>query len=77
VDDGGMERRERDVLAELPAAYAVALRLLAAGEPHQVIAAALDVEPEAVPALLDLARAKARELLDPIGPPCPSPGGPK
>jgi|EndMetStandDraft_3_1072993.scaffolds.fasta_scaffold378630_2 DNA-directed RNA polymerase specialized sigma24 family protein len=59
-----MEGRERDVLAELPAPYAVALRLLDADASHAIIAAALDVEPEAVPALLDVARAKARELLD-------------
>lgn len=72
-----MERRERDVLAELPAAYAVALRLLEAGASHDVIAAALDIVPESVPSLLDLARAKAHELLDPTGPACPSPGGPR
>jgi DNA-directed RNA polymerase specialized sigma24 family protein len=62
-DDPGMERRVRDVLAELPVAYAVALRLHEAGAPPQAIAAALDVEPEAVPALLDIAWAKARALL--------------
>lgn len=69
-----MERRVRDVLAELPVAYAVALRLHDAGATPQVIAAALDVEPEAVPALLDIAWAKARALIDdavhPVRQPC-------
>ena len=73
-DDPGMERRVRDVLAELPVAYAVALRLHDAGATPQVIAAALDVEPEAVPALLDIAWAKARALIDdavhPVRQPC-------
>jgi DNA-directed RNA polymerase specialized sigma24 family protein len=49
--------RER-ALAELPVAYAVALRLRAAGADDQTIAAALGIDPAGVPALLEVAEAK-------------------
>jgi DNA-directed RNA polymerase specialized sigma24 family protein len=50
-----------DPLAELPVAYAVALRLSDAGVSTQVIARAIGIEPEAVKPLLSLARAKLAE----------------
>ena len=50
---------DRDrVLAELPLAYAVALRLRAAGADDRAIAAALGIDPVGVPALLEVAEAK-------------------
>jgi DNA-directed RNA polymerase specialized sigma24 family protein len=54
---------EEDALAELPVAYAVALRLFDAGVSTDVIARAVGVEPEAVDPLLRLARAKLAEQL--------------
>jgi DNA-directed RNA polymerase specialized sigma24 family protein len=55
-------------LRALPAAYAVALRLYRAGADERLIARALDVELDAVPALLELATAKLDRLLrgDPV-----------
>jgi DNA-directed RNA polymerase specialized sigma24 family protein len=50
---------DRDrALAELPVAYAVALRLRAAGADDQAIAAALGIDLAGVPALLEVAEAK-------------------
>lgn len=51
--------------AELPEAYAAALRLRACGVPAPQIAAQLGLEPEAVPPLLRLAEAKLAALVDP------------
>jgi hypothetical protein len=48
--------------AQLSFALAVALRLSDAGAPHALIAQALAIEPEGVPALLDVAQAKLRRL---------------
>ncbi len=54
---------DRDpVLDELPESYAVALRLVAAGAEPELIATALGIEAAAVETLLDIARAKVREL---------------
>jgi len=50
---------DRDrALAELPLAYAVALRLRAAGADDRAIAAALGIDPVGVPSLLEVAEAK-------------------
>jgi DNA-directed RNA polymerase specialized sigma24 family protein len=57
-----------DVLAELPVAYAVALRLYDAGVSTQLIARAVGIEAEAVEPLLRLARAKLAERLEASGP---------
>ena len=51
-----------EATARLPAAYGTALRMWATGATTAEIATALEVEPEAVPTLLDLARAKQRRL---------------
>jgi DNA-directed RNA polymerase specialized sigma24 family protein len=64
------EREE--ALAELPVAYAVALRMSAAGVSTQLIAHAVGVEPEAVEPLLRLAHAKLAERLDAHGTPTDS-----
>jgi DNA-directed RNA polymerase specialized sigma24 family protein len=58
-----------DALAQLPVAYAVALRLSDLGVSTDVIAQAVGVEPEAVGPLLRLAQAKLRELTDVPGRP--------
>lgn len=50
-------------MSELPVAYAVALRLEAAGEPANVIAAALDAPADGVADILTLAHAKLERLL--------------
>lgn len=47
-----------EAIRQLPTAYAVALRLQDAGADDTLIAAALDVEPEAVGGLLEIAAAK-------------------
>lgn len=52
-------------LDELPPLLAVALRLHHAGHPDAVVATALGVPPEGVPALLQVARAKLHHLTDP------------
>jgi len=61
---------DRDrALAELPLAYAVALRLRAAGADDQDIATALGIDPAGVPALLEVAEAKlSAELARDPGP---------
>jgi DNA-directed RNA polymerase specialized sigma24 family protein len=61
---------DRDrALAELPVAYAVALRLRAAGADNQAIADALGIDPAGVPALLEVAEAKlSAELARDPGP---------
>ena len=53
-----------DALAELPDEYSAALRLRLAGASDLAIAAQLDVDPEAVTALLRIASAKLSTLLD-------------
>lgn len=56
----------RDGDASISPVYRQALRLEAAGETHEAIAAALDITVEAVPALLLLAeRKRARAESDP------------
>lgn len=55
---------DRDAaLAELPEPYAVAIRLDDAEEDEAVIAVAVGVEREAVPALLEVARAKLERVV--------------
>ena len=49
-------------VASLPIAHAVLLRLRAAGAEDHVIAAALDIEVDAVPALAAIALAKLERL---------------
>ncbi len=58
---------QEDALADLPVAYAVALRLSDAGVSKDVIAQAIGVEPEAVDPLLRLARAKLAEQVNAVG----------
>ena len=58
-----------EALAQLPVAYAVALRLSELGVSTDVIAHAVGVEPDAVDPLLRLAHAKLRELLEALGRP--------
>ena len=56
---------DRDqVLAELPVAYATALRLEAAGAERTLIARALGIDAEGVRPLLALAQAKLDRLFD-------------
>jgi hypothetical protein len=50
------------MLARLPETYATALRLRARGLDDAAIATALELEPEAIPALLQLAQAKLETL---------------
>jgi DNA-directed RNA polymerase specialized sigma24 family protein len=50
------------LIAQLPMAYAVALRLHAAGATAAVIAEALGTPVDTVPALLDVGRRKLEEL---------------
>jgi hypothetical protein len=47
-----------DHLDELPFPYAAALRLAQAGASEEMIATALAIEPQGVPALMQLAHAK-------------------
>jgi hypothetical protein len=57
------ERITRDsLLRRLPLAHAVAVRLREAGADDQLIATALDIEPEGVEPLLAIAAAKLRRL---------------
>ncbi|MCC7078365.1 MAG: hypothetical protein IT198_14675 [Acidimicrobiia bacterium] len=53
-------------LDRLPLFYAVAVRLRDAGAGTELIAAGLGVEPEAVPALLEVAESKLASL-EPVG----------
>jgi hypothetical protein len=53
-----------EALAALPGGYAVALQLEAAGESDAIIAAALDLDPASVPALLELGHRKLASLLE-------------
>lgn len=55
-------RTWRQRLDELPSTLAVALRLHDGGHPDAVVATALDVPVEGVPALLQVARAKLHHL---------------
>jgi hypothetical protein len=52
----------RDTLAQLPRAYALALRLRAAGVDDELIADCLDIEPAAVSTLLRVAAAKVAHV---------------
>jgi hypothetical protein len=57
------ERITRDsLLRRLPLAHAVAVRLREAGADDELIATALDIEPEGVEPLLAIAAAKLRRL---------------
>jgi hypothetical protein len=51
-----------EALARLPRPYALALRLRDAGVDDALIADCVDVEPEALPALLEIATAKLDNL---------------
>jgi hypothetical protein len=51
-------------IAELPMAYAVALRLRDAAADQETIARALDIDPEGVPGVLRIGEAKLAALLD-------------
>ena len=55
--------RRAGALAELPTAYAVALRLRDEGEAPDRIGRVLGIEPEAVGPLLEVASAKLEEIL--------------
>lgn len=57
-------RTWRQRLDELPSTLAVALRLHDGGHPDAVVATALDVPVEGVPALLQVARAKLHHLTE-------------
>lgn len=48
----------------LPEAHALALRLSEAGADDGVIASGLQIEPEGVPSLLELAKTKLEELMN-------------
>jgi hypothetical protein len=50
-------------LEQLPAAYAIAIRLRDSGAPEDVIARGLGTEPEAVATLLDIADRKLAALV--------------
>jgi DNA-directed RNA polymerase specialized sigma24 family protein len=50
------------LLRDLPTAHAVALRLDARGAAHDEIADALGLSADAIPGVLDVARAKLAEL---------------
>lgn len=58
---GRVDRSE--AMSLLPAVYRKALLLRDGGMPYEVIAVALTIEPEGVPALLKLAEAKLANLL--------------
>jgi DNA-directed RNA polymerase specialized sigma24 family protein len=51
-----------ELLHELPFPYAAALRLARAGVSQEIIAKALAIEPEGVPAVMRLARAKLETI---------------
>ena len=57
-----MDRSSEALYRELPTVHAIALRLHDRSVAVPDIAAALDVAPEAVPTLLQVAQAKLREL---------------
>lgn len=50
-------------LDRLPAAHALALRLTEAGEPDEAICSRLDIDPDGLEPLLDIARRKLRREL--------------
>jgi hypothetical protein len=52
-----------EALEQLPAAYAIAIRLRDSGAPEETIAAALGSEPGAITALLDIADRKLAALV--------------
>jgi hypothetical protein len=51
-----------DLLHELPFPYAAALRLARAGASEEIIAEALAIEPQGVPAMMRLAHAKLEAI---------------
>jgi hypothetical protein len=53
---------DAEVLARLPRAYSLALRLRNAGVDDALIAECVGVDPEALPALLEIATAKLDNL---------------
>jgi hypothetical protein len=53
---------DRQALAQLPRSYSLALRLQAAGVDDALIAECVGVDPEALPALLEIAAAKLANL---------------
>jgi hypothetical protein len=53
---------DREALTRLPRPYALALRLRAAGVDDALIADCVGVEPESLPALLEIATAKLDNL---------------
>jgi hypothetical protein len=55
---------DEEALAALPLAYAAALRMDAGGEGTDAIAAALGLDVESIPALLEIGRRKLRSVLD-------------
>ncbi|MCU1380656.1 MAG: hypothetical protein JWN29_3639 [Acidimicrobiales bacterium] len=55
---------DEEALDALPRAYAVALRMDAGGEGTDAIAAALGLDLQSIPALLEIGRRKLRSLLD-------------
>ncbi len=60
-----LRRVDRDhALAELPLAYAVALRLLERGVRNEDIAYGLGIEPEAVDPLVQLAHVKLAAVME-------------
>ena len=61
--------RGGEVMRRLPATYSLALRLRDAGLPNDLIAECVDVEPEAVAALLVVAGAKLAAIRDDAEPP--------
>jgi hypothetical protein len=63
-----MDRSRTDALGRLPAAHALAITLRDAGLPAGLIAQCLDVEPESLGPLLDVAEAKLAAILrEPAG----------
>lgn len=59
--------RLREALDRLPVTYAAVLRLRAAGATIEVMAAQLEIEPEAVGPLLAIAEAKLARILTDSG----------
>jgi DNA-directed RNA polymerase specialized sigma24 family protein len=60
---------EEEALDSLPTAYATVLRLRLAGHGTDVIAAALGVSADTVPAVVELAEAKLARLVGATSPP--------
>lgn len=58
-----MESAYEAALRSLPETHSLALRLTDAGVAEEVICEYLDIEPECLPTLIDLARRKLRTAL--------------